>query len=144
MPAQCANISAMRPGQLSVLVCIVRLLPLVQIGAASAIIDLRMMSACSAWSPPVISISASRREFRRPAAALPAPILEGLERDGDVCRAIDLLRENNGVFDADAGARREMGRRRMHSVADQDHAPDRPWPGSNSVSEADRRCANLR
>ena len=109
--------------------------PLVQIGPASAIIDLRMMSACSAWSPSGdLDLREPQRILDDHAAALPAPILEGPQRDGDVGRAIDLLRKNNGVFDSNAGAGREMGRRRMHSVADEDTRPTDHGRGSKSVS----------
>ena len=69
------------------------------------------------------------------AAALPAPILEGPERDGDVGRAIDLLRKNNGVFDSNAGAGREWGVVDMDSVAMRTTRPTDHGRGSNSASK---------
>ena len=55
-----------------------------QIGAASAIIDLRMIPRVLRLSPPAISISPRRNGvLHHHAAALPAPILKSLERGRD-------------------------------------------------------------
>ena len=127
MPAQWAIISAMRPGQLSVLVLIAA--PSVRFGAASAIRELpddasilRLITAAD------FDLAEPQGVFDHHAAALPTSRLERFERRRHIVGVIDLLGEHDGVLDADACARSEMGRRRMHRIADEDDAAFRPRP----------------
>ncbi len=100
-----------------------------QIGSASASADLCMIPACSTWSPLVnLDLAEAEGVFNHRPAALEAAILESLQGGGQRLLPLDLLREDDGVFDSGTGARPEVRRRRINGVADQNDAPLRPRP----------------
>src|SRR5436309_12203876 len=115
MPAQCATIKAARPR-----------LELVRIMSRLRSDRLRQRHQRLAHDAGVLFLVAAgdldlaqaSRVLDDHAAALPAAVLEGVQRAAHVARAAQLFGQHQGILDADAGTGRQVWRRCMHGVSD--------------------------